>query len=56
MKENVIVGRLIPAGTGATKLRWNKVAEERDIETLAKNKRESSDISATPTDIKGSNL
>ena len=30
MKENVIVGRLIPAGTGATKIKWQKVARERD--------------------------
>jgi len=30
LKENVIVGRLIPAGTGATKNRWQKVANERD--------------------------
>ena len=30
LKENVIVGRLIPAGTGATKMKWQKVAEERD--------------------------
>ena len=43
LKENVIVGRLIPAGTGATKIRWNQVAEERDIETLSKNKSETSD-------------
>jgi len=30
LKENVIVGRLIPAGTGTTRLRWQKTAEERD--------------------------
>ena len=30
LKENVIVGRLIPAGTGSTKIRWQKLAEERD--------------------------
>ena len=30
LKENVIVGRLIPAGTGATKIKWQKVARERD--------------------------
>ena len=30
LKENVIVGRLIPAGTGSTKARWKKIAEERD--------------------------
>ena len=28
LKENVIVGRLIPAGTGATKIKWQKVADE----------------------------
>jgi len=31
LKENVIVGRLIPAGTGATKIKWKKTAEERDL-------------------------
>ena len=31
LKENVIVGRLIPAGTGATKLRWQNFADERDV-------------------------
>ena len=30
LKENVIVGRLVPAGTGATKMRWQKIANERD--------------------------
>ena len=30
LKENVIVGRLIPAGTGHTKIKWQKIAEERD--------------------------
>jgi len=30
LKENVIVGRLLPAGTGATKQRWQSVANERD--------------------------
>jgi len=30
LKENVIVGRLIPAGTGSTKERWKKIANERD--------------------------
>jgi len=34
LKENVIVGRLIPAGTGATKLRWNKSADERDTAAI----------------------
>ena len=30
LKENVIVGRLIPAGTGYTKIKWQEVANERD--------------------------
>jgi len=30
LKENVIVGRLIPAGTGYTKIKWQKIANERD--------------------------
>tara|TARA_B100001123_G_scaffold20851_1_gene23002 strand:+ start:578 stop:4726 length:4149 start_codon:yes stop_codon:yes gene_type:complete len=30
LKENVIVGRLIPAGTGSTKERWQIIANERD--------------------------
>ena len=35
LKENVIVGRLIPAGTGYVKMKWQKVADERDAATLA---------------------
>jgi len=30
LKENVIVGRLIPAGTGSTKTKWQVTADERD--------------------------
>ena len=30
LKENVIVGRLIPAGTGTTKIRWQNTAMARD--------------------------
>jgi len=30
LKENVIVGRLIPAGTGATKIKWQNAANEKD--------------------------
>ena len=39
LKENVIVGRLVPAGTGLTKMRWDKAALEQDklrIEELKK--------------------
>ena len=34
LKENVIVGRLIPAGTGSTKDKWQKIAKERDAALL----------------------
>ena len=30
LKENVIVGRLIPAGTGSTKIKYQKTAESMD--------------------------
>ena len=36
LKENVIVGRLIPAGSGATKIKWQKAAEERDAALSSK--------------------
>ena len=29
LKENVIVGRLIPAGTGYTKMRWQEIANQK---------------------------
>ena len=35
LKENVIVGRLVPAGTGAVKNSWNKKAIEEDNKFLA---------------------
>ena len=34
MKENVIVGRLVPAGTGSIKNLWNKKAIEDDQKFL----------------------
>ena len=34
LKENVIVGRLIPAGTGAAMKRLRAIASERDKEVL----------------------
>jgi len=37
LKENVIVGRLIPAGTGATKIKWQQAADSRDL-ALSKEK------------------
>jgi len=44
LKENVIVGRLVPAGTGLTKIAWDKKARELDkirIEELKKQQLES---------------
>ena len=35
LKENVIVGRLVPAGTGTIKNSWNKKALKDDKEFLA---------------------
>ena len=35
LKENVIVGRLIPAGTGSSKIKWQKTANERDKALIA---------------------
>jgi DNA-directed RNA polymerase subunit beta' len=32
LKENVIVGRLIPAGTGDSTFKFSKIARERDME------------------------
>ena len=44
LKENVIVGRLVPAGTGLTKMGWDKVAQKEDklrLEELKKEEQES---------------
>ena len=44
LKENVIVGRLVPAGTGLTKIQWDKQAREQDkmrLEELKKQELES---------------
>jgi DNA-directed RNA polymerase subunit beta' len=35
LKENVIVGRLVPAGTGSIKINWNKKALEDDQKFLS---------------------
>ena len=35
LKENVIVGRLVPAGTGSIKNTWNKKALEDDKKFLS---------------------
>ena len=36
LKENVIVGRLVPAGTGSIKNKWNKKALEDDNKFLVR--------------------
>jgi len=42
LKENVIVGRLVPAGTGSIKVKWNSKANNDDKAYLAeKDKQES---------------
>ena len=48
LKENVIVGRLIPAGTGRMTTEYEKIAEARDKEILEQrnNLRENSEISS----------
>ena len=35
LKENVIVGRLVPAGTGTVKNKWNNLAKEKDKKYLS---------------------
>ena len=32
LKENVIVGRLIPAGSGQSRQKYNRIAKEKDLE------------------------
>ena len=47
LKENVIVGRLVPAGTGLTKIEWDKQAREQDkvrLEELKKQELESAAV------------
>jgi DNA-directed RNA polymerase subunit beta' len=49
LKENVIVGRLVPAGTGSIKNKWNKKALEDDNNFIAEqDKIETSEPSETP--------
>ena len=40
LKENVIVGRLVPAGTGLTKIEWDKQAKEQDKARLEEIKKQ----------------
>ena len=52
LKENVIVGRLVPAGTGLTKIEWDKQAREQDkarLEELKKQELESASVATDQT-------
>ena len=40
LKENVIVGRLVPAGTGLTKMEWDREAREQDKARIAELKKQ----------------
>ena len=40
LKENVIVGRLVPAGTGLTKIDWDKQARDQDKARLEEIKKQ----------------
>ena len=46
LKENVIVGRLIPAGTGYTKIKWQKAADARDAAIREKANNDSAEETA----------
>ena len=47
LKENVIVGRLIPAGTGLTKMGWDDKARELDKARLSELKEKSIDTQSS---------
>ena len=40
LKENVIVGRLVPTGTGLAKIDWDKRAREQDKSRLEELKKQ----------------
>ena len=50
LKENVIVGRLVPAGTGLTKIDWDKKARELDKSRIEELKKQELESAATATD------
>jgi DNA-directed RNA polymerase subunit beta' len=47
LKENVIVGRLIPAGTGAQMNKYRKLAGERDRKLLEERERKQQELEAS---------
>ena len=48
LKENVIVGRLVPAGTGLTKMGWDKEARKQDEIRLEEIKKQQLENPSTP--------
>ena len=51
-KENVIVGRLIPAGTGGNLRRYQKLANDRDTKLLEERRAEAAAaVEALPQEI-----
>jgi len=52
LKENVIVGRLVPAGTGLTKIDWDKQAREQDKARLEELKKQQIETSEKVSDQK----
>ena len=50
LKENVIVGRLVPAGTGLTKIDWDKQAREQDKVRLEELKKQELEVAPEATE------
>ena len=48
LKENVIVGRLVPAGTGLTKMAWDKEAKRQDQNRIEELKKQQLETPANP--------
>ena len=51
LKENVIVGRLIPAGTGGNLRRYQKLANDRDLKLLEERAAEAAQLEEFPSEI-----
>ena len=51
LKENVIVGRLIPAGTGGNLRRYQKIANERDEKLLEERRMASPQLEEFPAEL-----
>ena len=50
LKENVIVGRLVPAGTGLTKIDWDNRAKSQDKARLEELKKQEIEVAPKATD------